>query len=628
MSSSVREYLTDINEYTFLPGIQREFVWNPSQIARLFDSLIRNYPVGAITEWNVRNSTMDNFQSYQLIANYVASKGTLPDEVIEAGFTRYNNQVSSEATVESLIIDGQQRLNSLYIGVCGEVARYNGGRGYSQADVNNWEAKALCIDLFGHIDFTDGDVRGDYEFQFRRVEGFGKHAETGYRYNDNIHRIWMPVSDFWEDGLIGQGKVRNVVDSYLENASVAVDQSTQSHLRDIAQAVGLDLYNKVLTKDVITDSVDHETTEIPEIFQRLNLEGENPRPYQLLMSQLMSYWPYADDEEIQINPRDQVEKWIDQFCDDFTPYERQINRDLFMRYSSYLVKRDLLESGIGSLSEEDMDTIRQKWLYSPSATQGRFEWFRSSLAHAFKSVINAGVRPSIMNNMPTFAVLGVFYYYNPDAKVGRENRNAIFKFLAQCLLLNESYATFSIGNTRSWMRYLNDHEGEYTVFPRQELLSHENLNPSVEDIQLIVESARYTGEPGQPVFTDQNVTAILGLLDETYTSHATRDIGDYDVDHIFPRSKTAEIETAVGHRVDLDRIGNLQLLHHPLNQEEKREMWPKEWFESSEVSDEEAAEIRRVNQYPKSSLDPASAEHFIVAREEKLIEHLTNEYVE
>ena len=176
------------------------------------------------------------------------------------------------------------------------------------------------------------------------------------------------------------------------------------------------------------------------------------------------------------------------------------------------------------------------------------------------------------------------------------------------------------------MRYLYERQGDYEVFPGQELLAHENLNPSREDIRLVVENARYTGESGQPVFTNRNVAAILGLLDEAYASHATRDISVYDVDHIFPRSKSEEVAATVGEEVDLNRIGNLQLLYRPLH-ETKGDAWPEDWF-SDQLSPSEADEIKRVNQYPDdSSLDPASVDAFIEAREEKLIDHLEAKYV-
>ena len=36
-----------------LPAIQREFVWKPDQIEKLFDSLMRGYPIGAFLFWKV-----------------------------------------------------------------------------------------------------------------------------------------------------------------------------------------------------------------------------------------------------------------------------------------------------------------------------------------------------------------------------------------------------------------------------------------------------------------------------------------------------------------------------------------------------------------------------------------------
>ena len=36
-----------------LPAIQREFVWRPEQICRLFDSLMQGYPFGTFLYWRV-----------------------------------------------------------------------------------------------------------------------------------------------------------------------------------------------------------------------------------------------------------------------------------------------------------------------------------------------------------------------------------------------------------------------------------------------------------------------------------------------------------------------------------------------------------------------------------------------
>ena len=48
------------NKYV-LSSIQREYVWNTTQIETLFDSLIQDYPIDAFLFWNVckeKNITM------------------------------------------------------------------------------------------------------------------------------------------------------------------------------------------------------------------------------------------------------------------------------------------------------------------------------------------------------------------------------------------------------------------------------------------------------------------------------------------------------------------------------------------------------------------------------------------
>ena len=39
-----------------LPAIQREFVWKPDQICRLFDSLMQGYPFGTFLFWKVEQA--------------------------------------------------------------------------------------------------------------------------------------------------------------------------------------------------------------------------------------------------------------------------------------------------------------------------------------------------------------------------------------------------------------------------------------------------------------------------------------------------------------------------------------------------------------------------------------------
>jgi uncharacterized protein with ParB-like and HNH nuclease domain len=69
-----------------LPDIQRTFVWKPVKVRDLFDSMYRGYPVGYLLFW---------------------------DNVVEPG-AKMIGVDHKQLVPQQLIVDGQQRLTSLY----------------------------------------------------------------------------------------------------------------------------------------------------------------------------------------------------------------------------------------------------------------------------------------------------------------------------------------------------------------------------------------------------------------------------------------------------------------------------------------------------------------------------------
>lgn len=68
---SVEEMLNAINKRDYLmAAIQREFVWGSDQIVRLFDSLMRGYPVGSFLLWDVQPETAQSYTFYQFLTHF------------------------------------------------------------------------------------------------------------------------------------------------------------------------------------------------------------------------------------------------------------------------------------------------------------------------------------------------------------------------------------------------------------------------------------------------------------------------------------------------------------------------------------------------------------------------------
>lgn len=122
---SIKDVISEINISYFLPDIQREYVWlrkaDEKKIEQLFDSILRGYPISSFLFWKLRKSDIEtnrdidteseklNFQLYKLLEKYDERK--VHNEKINI------EQINSDDL--HIILDGQQRLTSLYVGLKG-----------------------------------------------------------------------------------------------------------------------------------------------------------------------------------------------------------------------------------------------------------------------------------------------------------------------------------------------------------------------------------------------------------------------------------------------------------------------------------------------------------------------------
>jgi hypothetical protein len=98
-----------------LPSIQRPFVWDEDQILKLIDSLICSYPIGAIMVWKPK----DKIRCRPFIDTY------------DSGDHNLSHLPTSAERKAYMVLDGQQRLQSLYLSFKG---LYNGQRAYLRID--------------------------------------------------------------------------------------------------------------------------------------------------------------------------------------------------------------------------------------------------------------------------------------------------------------------------------------------------------------------------------------------------------------------------------------------------------------------------------------------------------------
>jgi hypothetical protein len=96
-----------LNEVYLLPAIQREFVWEPDQVVKLFDSVMRGYPIGSFLFWELEDVNRERWDVYKFL------------DLVKEGGTHNELANTSGTRGMTLVLDGQQRLTSLNVGLRG-----------------------------------------------------------------------------------------------------------------------------------------------------------------------------------------------------------------------------------------------------------------------------------------------------------------------------------------------------------------------------------------------------------------------------------------------------------------------------------------------------------------------------
>ena len=86
-----------------LPDLQRDFVWREDQIRLLMDSIMRGYPFGSLLFWQTRFLEVPY---REFVRDFEAGQRHVP-------------QLKAAGQSMEMVLDGQQRLQALYIGLFG-----------------------------------------------------------------------------------------------------------------------------------------------------------------------------------------------------------------------------------------------------------------------------------------------------------------------------------------------------------------------------------------------------------------------------------------------------------------------------------------------------------------------------
>ena len=271
---SIREAMVNIAEGKYvLPAIQRKFVWRDEQITALFDSIMRGYPISTFMFWHVKHKegTVISYPFFTFLKNYRERYHT---EGTECNVAAYSSDFDA-------VIDGQQRLNSLYIGLYGSYA-YKMPRKWWNDNEESLPTRHLYLNLVPFVKM-ENDIQNEYEFEFLTQDEYKKLSEkTG----DNGKKLyfWFPVN-----------KITMFKDD-VELTNFIVTERIAGNLDDYGVNTLSRLYSCINKDKLITyyQEEEQDPDKVLNIFVRTNSGGTPLSFSDLLMSIAAANWTKID----------------------------------------------------------------------------------------------------------------------------------------------------------------------------------------------------------------------------------------------------------------------------------------------------------------------------------------------
>lgn len=247
---TIRKFVNYINNPEhlggfWLPNIQRPFVWSEEQIEKLYDSILREYPIGTLLVWKNKSK----IKHRKFIDNWKDNLRLLD----------FNVPINDNSKM--LVLDGQQRIQSLYIGLRGS---YNG--------------KELYFNILSGDLKSPEDRR--YEFEFYQISpGFPWIQFSLLVFPDK------KIKEFKHD-------IRLVAKrDFVEEEEDRIDENVELIRKCFCSDDNL-LYQEV---DSIDRPLAYSDDDIVEIFIRANAGGTRLDKSDLLFSLLVSSWDDANE---------------------------------------------------------------------------------------------------------------------------------------------------------------------------------------------------------------------------------------------------------------------------------------------------------------------------------------------
>ena len=490
--------------YYLLPAFQREYVWSSYQVENLFDSLMKGFPISSMLFWKVKDEAKNAYKFYKILDKYV-EKYHIHNDAFNT------NQVNDFHA----ILDGQQRLTSLYIGLCGSYAYHRYRARWDNSDYN-FPERILYLNISRTFPEDENDKTYNFSFKEKSL------TQEKALYLDTNGDKWFRVGEILK---LGDGDSDYGIFEFSEDNSLSREERNMLNK----------LKSKIFDKSVINyyEIEDSKPDVAVNIFVRINSGGTQLSFSDMLMSMAIAGWQKKD-------ARTEILRLVDLVNNKGF----NITQDYILKAFLYLYKKDV-RFRITSFDNDFIDLIEEKW-----------ESIRDCIDELFELLRNFGLdRSSLTSNNATLPIL--YYIYHKDIYRGfasligyAEEREQMRIWLMKTLI----YRSFGASGDRilqlSHKAFSEDVESlsirdDISSFPAEDLSSAIKQPRELSD-DILKENIFSIHKDNKYAF------AILALL---YSNLDYRN--NFHKDHIHP---FVLCENAGFKWEDYDTIPNLQML--------------------------------------------------------------------
>lgn len=552
-----------------MPAFQRDFVWSAEQIEKLFDSLMKGYPISSMLFWKVKGGTKTDFRFYKFLSAFIQYHRICNDPIPTDNINDFY-----------AILDGQQRLTSLYIGLCGSYAYKDYRKRWDYSEYN-FPTRHLYLNISRK--YTQEE--SDREFIFSFVDkNISKEKDL---FIDKSSEKWFRVGKI----LALHQDYNYGIDEFAEDNNI--DKESKRLLRLLDNVIHTKLNINFYEED------EQKPDKAVNIFIRINSGGTALSFSDILMSIAIANCKQMD-----------AKTEIKNLVEHIRSKGFNISHDFILKSFLYLYHKDV-RSLITSFNLSFIELVENNWTRIRGAVSNLFDLLRSfGLTDFTMTSYNAA--------MPI-----LYYLYHKDIyqdfykKMGnREDCEIIKKWLFSILLRRAFGASADSVLAQSRRAYTTDITGCYiketvTLFPAAEINSEIKKLSDVGDD--FIEDLLYSQKDSRYSFQ------ILAML---YPNLDYRN-NNFHQDHLHPASAYNDLEEKdkekYGWQV-YNSILNLQMLD--ANENESKNAKPLDKWVSEQTRNKDMQKFMEDHLIPDTDLSLSNFSDFVEKRKTMLVQRI------